>query len=53
MHEESSGTGIWLIEGAVENNGWKVLAERPSVRQISGSGVLCPAQHVRKIPVPI
>ena len=32
---------IWLIEGAVENNGWKVLTERPSVRQT----VVCCALH--------
>ena len=53
MHEEGSGAGIWSIVGAVENNGMKVLTERPSVRQTSGSGVFCPAQHVRKTPVPI
>ena len=53
MHEEGSGAGIWSFEGAVENNGRKVLTERPSVRQTSGSGVLYPAQHVQKTPVPI
>jgi len=47
-HKEGSGAGIWSNEGAVEINGWKVLADRPSVRQTSGSGVLCPAQHLRK-----